>query len=65
LRQFDLVVEYYYAEKGQAGLRKLKPSGKSVKSELSKYGDLSDVIQEQDFDKNPEAGFCQVLQQII
>lgn len=54
LRQFDMNYEYYYAEAGSAGLKKVKASAGGFIKEFKKVKDLTGLINEKDFPINPE-----------
>ncbi len=54
LRQFDMNYEYYYAETGYAGLKKVKATTGGFIKEFRKIKDLTGLINEGDFPVNPE-----------
>lgn len=54
LRQYDLLVDYYYAEEGIKGLKKIKLSESSFIKEFKKVKDLSSIVESGAFTYNPE-----------
>lgn len=57
LRQFDMEVEYYYADASAKGLKKIKPNAGSVTKEFKSVKDLSSVVNADAFTINPEEAF--------
>ncbi|MBK6937747.1 MAG: hypothetical protein IPH18_13310 [Chitinophagaceae bacterium] len=54
LRQFDLNYEYYYAETGVKGLKKIKANANGFIKEFKRIKDLTGLIGENNFAVNPE-----------
>jgi hypothetical protein len=61
LRQFDLLVEYYYYDIANKSLKKIKPNQSSVIKEFKDVKDLSNDITVDEFSVNPEAAFCRAF----
>ncbi len=57
LREFDLEIEYYYADAQTKGLKKIKPNATTVTKEFKGVKDLSAVLESNDFTINPDAAF--------
>ena len=57
LRQFDLQIEYYYADAQGKGLKKIKPNAASVIKEFKEIKDLSTVVSIDAFSEKPEDEF--------
>ncbi|MBL7738596.1 MAG: hypothetical protein JNK14_05205 [Chitinophagaceae bacterium] len=54
LRQFNINVDYYYADSTGKGLKKLKISSKNITKEFAGIKDLSGIINEDDLTANRE-----------
>lgn len=61
LRQFDLEIEYYYADAQGKGIKKIKPNAASVIKEFKDVKDLSNLITTEEFTTSTETAFCKVL----
>jgi len=61
LRQFDLIVDYYYFDVQKPGIKKLKISAKNLKSEFSNITDISAITSSDDFDKNTEFALKEIF----
>jgi hypothetical protein len=57
LRQFDLLVDYYYSTPDSKGLKKIKANAPSVIKEFKEVKDLSTVVTTDMFTMNPEEAF--------
>ncbi len=64
LRQYDLMVEYYYTEEGVAGLKKIKLTNNAVIKEFKKIKDVSPIVNEGSFVFNPEVILLSVFEEI-
>lgn len=64
LRQYDLLVDYYYAEEGVKGLKKIKLTSSGVTKEFKKIKDVSAIVDEGSFMFNPEAILLNVFESI-
>ena len=54
LRQFDLLVDYYYSDNAKPGLKKLKAFVESDQSKFKDIADLTEILNKEDFEKNTE-----------
>lgn len=54
LRQFDLLADYYYENVATKSLKKLKQSLGGIQKELKSIKDVSSVLTNEAFNKNPE-----------
>ncbi|HAN65555.1 MAG TPA: hypothetical protein DCQ34_04440 [Chitinophagaceae bacterium] len=61
LRQFDLIVDYYYFDVQKPGIKKLKISAKNLKSEFSSVADISAITSGDDFEKNTEFALKEIF----
>lgn len=61
LRQFDLLADYYYCDNSKKGLKKIRLSEKSVKSEFKDVADLTETLNSVSLEKNPEQALSEVF----
>jgi hypothetical protein len=61
LRQFDILVDYYYYNSATKELKKIKLNFDSMKKEFKGVKDPAGVVTQQSFNTNPEAAASQVI----
>lgn len=61
LRQFDLLVDYYYSDNAKPGLKKLRLSAKAIKAEFKDIADLTEILNKEDFEKNTELALKEIF----
>ena len=61
LRQFDLNYEYYYSDKQEPGLKRLKTSPNAVKKEFKNIKDVSEYVDVNGFNANPEKSLVRLF----
>lgn len=64
LRQFNLLVDYFYTGSGNAGINKLKTSPKQLVKEFSAVMDLSSLINVDELTANKELELIRLFQEL-
>ena len=64
LRQYDLLTDYYYAETGMKGVKKIKLTNNGIIKEFKLVKDVSKIVEEGSLIFNPEGLLLNVFEEI-